>query len=141
MKAYIQLMDATQLEALKTGHTMEVNPNHKLIVALNKLRKIDLNAANSQLRYLLDNSLLASGLLIETSEFVQKTNNFMESRINNILEQKHTAQATATAERPVTGQTKDSSKEALLKEVYGQMRNDLREDIREAKSSVQDEKK
>lgn len=131
-------MEPAQLEALKTNHTMEVNPNHKLIVALNKLRKQDLSAANQQLRYLLDNTLLASGLLIETSEFVHKTNNFMESRINSILEQKQLKEANATAERPVTGQVKEGSKEALLKEVYGEMRNDLRENMREAQAASQD---
>ena len=68
--------------------TFELNANHNLITGLNLLRKKDLKNANVMLRQILDNCLLASGLLNETKFFLNRINNLMESNMDNLLANK-----------------------------------------------------
>lgn len=128
MKTYIQLMEPSQLEAFKVNHTMEINPNHSLIVGLNSLRKVDLAKANLVVRQLLDNTLLSCGLLIDSTDFVKRVNSLMESTVETALKTAKD-EAGVAAHREVIGSEaktgEASSKESALKEAYAKMRENL----------------
>lgn len=103
MKTYIQFMEPAQLEAFKNNHTMEINPSHKLIVGLNNLRKIDLPRANLIIRQLLDNTLLACGLLLDPTDYVKRVTNLMETSVEQAIQINSTS-ASHSAHRPVEGE-------------------------------------
>lgn len=128
MKTYIQLMEPSQLEAFKVNHTMEINPNHSLIVGLNNLRKVDLAKANLVVRQLLDNTLLACGLLIDPTDFVNRVNLLMENTVTTSLKAQK-EETGAAAHREVIGSEKSeadtSAKDSALKEAYAKMRENL----------------
>lgn len=128
MKTYIQLMEPSQLEAFKVNHTMEINPNHSLIVGLNNLRKVDLAKANMVVRQLLDNTLLACGLLIDPTDFVTRVNSLMETTVKAALKEK-AEDAAKPSHREVIGEESQSSsstiKDSALKEAYAKMRENL----------------
>jgi hypothetical protein len=136
MKTYIQLMDPSQLEAFKTNHTMEVNPNHKLIISLNSLRKVDLPAANMMIRQLLDNTLLACGLLLDPTDYVSKVIDLMQTSIDHSI---HASNAVHEiyAHRPFEGgrvpfevHETDAAPNVLLKDAYRQMQTNLQSKVK-----------
>lgn len=132
MKTYIQLMEPSQLEAFKTNHTMEINPNHKLIISLNNLRKVDLPKANMIVRQLLDNTLLSCGLLLDPTDYVNKVIGLMETSIDHAI-QAGSALNNKEAHRQVEGQENSapgSSKDATLKEAYKMMQENLQNKVK-----------
>lgn len=127
MKTYVQLMEPAQLEAFKNNHTMEINPNHKLIIGLNNLRKVDLPQANKIVRQLLDNTLLSCGLLLDPTDFTKKVTSLMESSVNTAI-QASSADKSREAHRPVEGvetSAAGATKDATLKEAYKKMQENL----------------
>lgn len=121
-------MEPSQLEAFKNNHTMEINPNHSLIVGLNNLRKVDLAKANMVVRQLLDNTLLSCGLLIDPTDFVNRVNLLMETAVKTSLKEKFDDAARPSHREEIgsekvipTGDNKDST----LKEAYAKMRENL----------------
>lgn len=62
MRAMLAMVDQSQFEAATKNQAMEVNPNHPLIVKLNKLRKVDSENASLLLKEVFDNVLLQSGI-------------------------------------------------------------------------------
>lgn len=124
MKSYFQLMEPGQLEAFKTNHTMEINPNHKIIVGLNSLRKVDLATANLVLMQLLDNTLLSCGLLLDPTDSVNRVNKLIENTISSSLhlhsaedsKQPHREEKTKSTASP-------SEKEAILREALARMKD------------------
>lgn len=125
MKSYFQLMEPGQLEAFKTNHTMEINPNHKIIVGLNSLRKVDLATANLVLMQLLDNTLLSCGLLLDPTDSVNRVNKLIENTITSSLHQ-HSAEDSKQPHREEekTKPTASASeKEAILREALARMKD------------------
>jgi hypothetical protein len=143
MKAYFQLLDQTQLENFKNNHTMEINPNHKLIIGLNNLRKVDSKYASTLTKQLLDNTLLSCGLLIDPTDFVTRINKLMEGSIDTALTGRSlgsdksqstqsqpgsssstsssTTQST-TGSQKVQSSPRDADKEAILREAYEKLK-------------------
>lgn len=62
MRAMLAMVDQAQFEAATKNQSMEINPNHSLMVKLNKLRKIDSENASLLLKEVFDNVLLQSGI-------------------------------------------------------------------------------
>lgn len=54
--------------------TMEVNPNHEIIVKLNEMRKTDMAVASMVARQLLDNTMLSAGMVTDIKEVVGRVN-------------------------------------------------------------------
>ena len=137
MKSYISLMDPSQLDQFKNNHTLEINPNHKLIIGLNKIRKIDLASANTIVRQLLDNTLLSCGLLTDPSEFVSRVNRLMEISVEQSLN-RYSVSDSKEAHRPTQQTEKQQSqdKESILKDAYGKMKEGVRSESSKAKVEV-----
>lgn len=110
------------------NHTMEINPNHNLIIGLNNLRKVDLAKANFVVRQLLDNTLLACGLLIDPTDFVNRVNSLMESTVHSALKEKAEDSAKPSHREVIGNESSQSSsniKDSALKEAYAKMRENL----------------
>lgn len=71
------MMDPSQIAQLANNLTFEINPNHDLMVELNKLRRSDVSLARDILNQNLDNCLLSSGLLFEFNEYIERINSLM----------------------------------------------------------------
>lgn len=123
MKSYFQLMEPSQLEAFKSNHTLEINPNHKIIVGINDLRKVDLPTANLVLLQLLDNTLLSCGLLLDPTDSVNRVNKLIENTISASLE-RQSAEGAKGAHRAESSKATASAgeKEAILKEALSRMK-------------------
>lgn len=57
--------------------TLEINPNHDIIVNLNKVRKVNKQVAGLITKTLLDNCMLTAGLLKDPKGIVDRTNNLL----------------------------------------------------------------
>jgi len=128
MKSYLQLMEPGQLEAFKSNHTLEINPNHKIIVGLNSLRKVDLSTANLVLLQLLDNTLLACGLLLDATDSVNRVNKLIESTISSTLD-RHSQQSAKEPHREeaATPTTSAAEKEAILRDALSRMKDSAKQ--------------
>ena len=62
MRAMLAMIDHSQYEQATKDQTLEINPNHPIIVKLNKLRKMDTNSAAMLLREMFDHVMLQSGI-------------------------------------------------------------------------------
>jgi HSP90 family molecular chaperone len=62
---------------MNSNVTFEINPNHELIVKLNQLRKVDPQVASLLVRQLLDNTMIASGMLNDSKNFVDRVYRLM----------------------------------------------------------------
>ena len=66
--------------------TMEVNPNHEMVVKLNMLRKRNVGAANSLVRHMLDNALMNAGIEFDMKKFLTRMNVFLMQLVDHELE-------------------------------------------------------
>lgn len=62
MRAMLAMVDPAQYEQAVKNQSLEINPNHPLLVKLNKLRKTDSVTANLILKDIFDNIMLQSGI-------------------------------------------------------------------------------
>lgn len=74
MRQMAAMMDPSQIQNLANNLTFEINPNHEIMIKLNKVRRTDVAFAKSILRQVMDNCLLTSGLLFEFKDFVERIN-------------------------------------------------------------------
>lgn len=88
MRQMLAFMDQTQLKEAGKNLTMEINPNHSIIVKLNELRKISEKEAVFNLRQLLDTSMLSIGLPFDTKNFLERTNLYVLRDLERSLEGK-----------------------------------------------------
>lgn len=134
MKSYFQLMEPSQLEAFKTNHTLEINPNHKIIVGLNKLRRVNLSAANTVLLQLLDNTLLSCGLLVDPTDSVNRVNSLILNTIDLSLRKDHIEQSKDAHRDSVPADSNESKssdsntvdRESILKEALEKMKENAK---------------
>lgn len=61
--------------------TLEINPNHKMLTNLNKLRKVNPNLASQSLKQILDSCLLSTGIPFNTQNFVKRTYEFIDREL------------------------------------------------------------
>ena len=133
MKTYLHLMDKEQLDQFRYNHTLEINPNHKLIVGINELRKTDSLAASRVLKQLLDNTLLSCGLLIDTADFVDRVNSILEKTVQDGVKGQAGSEP---KEAPTSESTSSSSGSNLLNETLKKMQEQARSEAREGASNV-----
>jgi len=77
MRQIITMMDQQNLGEASKNLTFEFNPNHPIIVSLNRLRKSNLKMANFNLRQLLDNCLLSAGIPFDQKHFISRVNEYI----------------------------------------------------------------
>jgi len=66
--------------------SVEINPSHKLIVGLNKLRKEDPKLASMAVKQLFDTSMLAANLPLQTKDYVKRTFSMLDIMLEQKLE-------------------------------------------------------
>jgi len=62
MRAMLAMVDQSQFEQATRDQSIEINPNHPVIVKLNKLRKVDTQTATLLLKEVFDHVMLQSGI-------------------------------------------------------------------------------
>jgi TNF receptor-associated protein 1 len=62
MRAMLAMVDQEQFEQATKNQSLEINPNHTLMVKLNRLRQTDSETAGILLREVFDNIMLQSGI-------------------------------------------------------------------------------
>ncbi|CAI2359030.1 unnamed protein product [Moneuplotes crassus] len=78
MRAMLAMVDQAQFEAATKNQAMEVNPNHPVMVKLNKLRKVDSENASLLLKEVFDNVLLQSGIPYDVMKSTQRSYKVLE---------------------------------------------------------------
>ena len=66
--------------------TLEINPNHELVVKLSKIRKSDVKLASLIARQLLDNTLIQTGNMQDPKLFIQRINKLMKLLLDQGLD-------------------------------------------------------
>lgn len=84
MRAMLAMIDHSQYEQATKDQSLEINPNHPIIVKLNKLRKMDTSTANMLLREMFDHVMLQSGIPYD----VQKSSDRSYKVIEMLLDYK-----------------------------------------------------
>jgi TNF receptor-associated protein 1 len=74
LRQVMGMMDRANADQLDKNLTMEINPNHEIIVKLNQMRKTDVSIAAIIVRQLLDNSMLAAGITTDTRSVINRIN-------------------------------------------------------------------
>ena len=88
MRQIMAMMDSTHSMDHSKNLTLEINPNHPIIVNLNKLRKKNLKQANSNLKQLLDICLMSAGMSFDQKNFIKRVNDNMLQNMHLNLEKK-----------------------------------------------------
>lgn len=86
MREIMTMMSQNQAMEMDKNMTLEFNPNHPIIVNLNKLRKTNIKQANFNLRQLLDNCMLASGMSFDHKNFIKRINEYILQNITSNLD-------------------------------------------------------
>ena len=85
MRQMLAFMDQAQLSEASKNLTMEINPNHDIIIKLNELRKTNPKEAVFNLRQILDTTMLSIGLPFDTANFLNRTNMYILKDLENKL--------------------------------------------------------
>jgi len=72
MKTMMAMMQQDK-ESSQKDYTVEINPNHGIIVGLNKLRKTDPRMATMGVKQLFETAMLQSNLPISTKDYVKRS--------------------------------------------------------------------
>lgn len=67
--------------------TFEINPNHELIININKLRKEDPRLASLSIKQLFDASILQSNLPVQNKDYVNRTQQILKALLDLKLNQ------------------------------------------------------
>jgi len=70
----MSMIDSNNIGIMDNNLTLEINPNHELILKLNELRKTDMNLANLLVRQILDNCLIIAGAVTDPRMYVNRVN-------------------------------------------------------------------
>jgi len=73
----MSMIDSNNVGMMDQNLTLEINPNHEIILKLNELRKTDMKLANILARQLLDNCLIIAGAVTDPRSYVNRINQLM----------------------------------------------------------------
>ncbi len=82
------------MEQLNKNNTLEINPNHSIIIKLNALRKVNSTKASLLAHQMMDNVLLASGVPFNLQESSKRNLDILNEYLNAV-----TGSNTQAAER------------------------------------------
>lgn len=105
--------------------TLEINPNHEIIVKLNKMRKNDSNLASVVVRQMLDNTMLTAGMITDPKNFITRVNKLITHILNNPTGGRFDdSQATVEAMREQAGKIEESVLRKLSEEAEKQRKEE-----------------
>lgn len=78
MRAMLAMVDQSQFEQATKNQSMEINPNHTIMVKLNRVRKTDPKTASLLLREVFDNVMLQSGIPFDISKSTERSYQVLE---------------------------------------------------------------
>eukprot|EP01017_Pseudomicrothorax_dubius_P030664 TRINITY_DN3846_c0_g1_i1.p1 TRINITY_DN3846_c0_g1~~TRINITY_DN3846_c0_g1_i1.p1 ORF type:complete len:735 (-),score=231.71 TRINITY_DN3846_c0_g1_i1:157-2361(-) len=87
MRQILSIMEKSGGIDANKNLTFEINPNHPIITKLNQARKRDLKLASMVLKQLLDNTLITSGLAMDTRAYVKRISKLMEMTLEHTIKE------------------------------------------------------
>ena len=85
MRMVMAMMEQTnpgQMEQLNKNNTLEINPNHPIIIKLNALRKVNPAKASLLAHQMMDNVLLGSGIPYNLQESSKRNLEILNDYLN-----------------------------------------------------------
>ena len=89
MKAMMVMFQQQNEQEGNKDLTFEINPNHEIIVNINKLRKEDPKLASLSIKQLFDASVLQSNIPISNKDYVKRTQSLLKALLDLRLNQDH----------------------------------------------------
>lgn len=84
MRQAYKLMDKDRYSSeMLTGQNLEINPNHELIVAINKARKSDPELASDLIKQILDNALISADIIDNINPSLKRMNKIIMKLLKN----------------------------------------------------------
>lgn len=85
MRQFMQMMDKNMAQEATKNLTLEINPNHEIIVKMNELRKKDSSFGSMMAKQLLDNSMMSTGMLSDSKAFLNRVTKLMTFAMDSKL--------------------------------------------------------
>ena len=85
MRVMMKMMDQSQFDELTKNQKLEINPNHELIVKLNKIRKDDQDTAIMVAHQLIDSVFMGAGLPVDFNEVSERNYSILSEYLDNRL--------------------------------------------------------
>ena len=82
----MKMMDQSQFDELTKNQKLEINPNHELIVKLNKIRKDDQDTAIMVAHQLIDSVFMGAGLPVDFNEVSERNYSILSEYLDNRLQ-------------------------------------------------------
>ncbi len=101
MRQMMAFMNHQELDQASKNLTMEINPNHKIMIHLNKLRKFNSKRAGLNLKQILDSCMLNIGIPFDTKNFIQRTNQYIENDLQRELGDEKESSEAEVVEEPI----------------------------------------
>jgi HSP90 family molecular chaperone len=80
------------------SQTLEINPNHDIMVHLNTVRKNNIGLASDVIRQVFDNALIQAGIIEDATPMISRMNRILKHSLN--LEMKKTGADAEPIETP-----------------------------------------
>jgi len=108
MKSVMMMFQQQEADSLNKDLTFEINPNHEIIININRLRKEDPKLASLAIKQLYDSCILQANLPMTNKDYVKRTHNLVKA----ILDLKYNEYSSIQSDINVERLTNESLKEA-----------------------------
>jgi TNF receptor-associated protein 1 len=79
MKSMMMMFQQQEMDNLNKDLTFEINPDHEIIININKLRKEDPKLASLSVKQLFDSALFQANLPVNNKDYVRRTHNLVKA--------------------------------------------------------------
>jgi HSP90 family molecular chaperone len=87
MKSMMAMFQQGEQDNSSKDLTFEINPNHEIIININKLRREDPKLASLAVKQLFDAAVLQSGLPVQNKDYVKRTQHILKALLDLKLNQ------------------------------------------------------
>ena len=98
MKSMMMMFQQNEQDTNK-DLTFEINPNHEIIINLNKLRKEDPKLASMSIKQLFDAAILQSNLPVSNKDYIKRTQHLIKALLDLKFNQYDTSASDVKIER------------------------------------------
>jgi len=108
MKSVMMMFQQQEADSVNKDLTFEINPNHEIIININRLRKEDPKLASLAIKQLYDSCILQANLPMSNKDYVKRTHNLVKA----VLDLKYNEYSSIQSDINVERLTNESLKEA-----------------------------
>lgn len=82
MKSMMMMFQQNEQQDSNKDLTFEINPNHEIIINLNKLRKEDPRLASMSIKQLFDAAILQANLPVSNKDYIKRTQTLIKALLD-----------------------------------------------------------